>query len=169
MWRTNLAKYKDFKYIKYNGYKKNFLGVNELGECVVLSTYAHVRRLNSTHASSKREIKASVTGKTSREIRIGNTSMEDDLDTQQPWTPLYDMTFYRIMLNEAHRMRNVRATQFKATLQFNTRRRIACNGTIFNNDYTDVGAILTFLRYQPLVQCVIFRPILPQSEDKESK
>ena len=30
-----------------------------------------------------------------------------------------------------------------------THSRIACSGSISNNDYTDVGAILTFLRYQP--------------------
>lgn len=52
MWKVNLAKFKEIKYIEYNGYRKDFLGIEELSEYeVILSTYTHVSRQYNTYAS----------------------------------------------------------------------------------------------------------------------
>ena len=48
--------------------------------------------------------------------------------------------------------------------QLQSHNRVAYSGTIFTNDYTDVGAILTFLCYQ-LVQPGTIQAVL--LEDKE--
>ena len=50
------------------------------------------------------------------------------------------MTLYRIILDEAHRIRNLKNTQSKVTKQPQSQTGIACSGTIFNKNYTNVGA-----------------------------
>ena len=125
MWKVNIAKFQEIKYIEYNGYKKDFLGVEELSEYnVILSTYTHVSRQYNTYASRTCDIKAAVSGATCRKVRVGTSIVKKELDTQRPWAPLYGMTFHRIILDEAHRIRNFRRTQFKAVSQLQSHNRV---------------------------------------------
>ena len=125
MWKVNIAKFQEIKYIEYNGYKKYFLGVEELSEYnVILSTYTHVSRQYNTYASRTCDIKAAVSGATCRKVRVGTSIVKEELDTQRPWAPLYGMTFHRIILDEAHRIRNFRRTQFKAMSQLQSHNRV---------------------------------------------
>ena len=150
MWKSNLDRFTDISYLEYNTVNKDNLDVKDLAEFdIVLTTYNLIAKQYNNYAQRVWDIKAAVRGLTSRRIRIDGETVHRQLDTQRPWAPIYGMEFYRVILDEAHRIRNKGGGQFKAMSQLNTRRRIACSGTIFNNDYTDVGAILTFLRYQP--------------------
>ena len=150
MWRSNLDRFTNILYVEYNTHNKDNLDVKDLARFnIVLTTYNLIAKQYNNYAERVLDIKAAVQGKTSRRIRIDGETVHRQLDTQRPWSPLYGMEFHRVILDEAHRIRNKRSGQFKAMSQLNTRRRIACSGTIFNSDYTDVGAILTFLRYRP--------------------
>ena len=151
MWKANLDRFTDILYVEYNTYNKDHLDVKDLvGYDVVLTTYNLIAKQYNNYAERVLDIKAAIQGKTSRRVRLNRHDYVDQqLDIQRPWAPLYGMEFHRVILDEAHRIRNVRSGQFKAMLKLKTHRRIACSGTIFNNDYTDVGAVLTFLRYQP--------------------
>ena len=151
MWKANLERFTDISYVEYNTYNKDHLDVKDLAGCdIVLTTYNLVAKQYNNYAERVLDIKAAIQGETWRRVRADRDIMvKQQLDIQRPWAPLYGMAFHRVILDEAHRIRNVRSGQFKAMLNLKTRRRIACSGTIFNNDYTDVGAILTFLRYQP--------------------
>ena len=149
MWKANLKMFSDLSYIEYNTCNKDEVDVKDLLKYdVVLSTYNLIAKQHSHCAERELDIKAAVQGITSRSIG-SKPRFEKPLDIQCPWAPLYGMAFHCVILDEAHRIRNTRSIQFKAMSKLDTERRIACSGTIINNDYADVGAILTFLRYQP--------------------
>ena len=160
MWTANLEKFENLKFVEYNNtHKREHFGVEQLAQQdVVLATYNLMAKQYTNYASRKRDIRLFLAGRVSRKVRIERrTWVEEELITQRPWAPLYGMTFQRVILDEDHRIRNIRSGQFKAMSKLQTRSRIACSGTIFNNDYTDVGAILTFLRYQPWCNPSSFR------------
>ena len=149
MWKSNLDRFQDIKYVEYNN--RDSLQVEQLSENdIVLTTYTLVSHMYYAYAARELDIKAAINGQASRKIQISRTTqVSQKVDIQRPWAPLFGMVFHRVVLDEAHRIRNVKSAGFKAMSRFQTQNRIACSGTIFNNDYTDVGAILTFLRYQP--------------------
>ena len=149
MWKANLKMFSDPSYIEYNTYIKDEVDVKDLVKYdVVLSTYNLIAKQHSHYAERELDIKAAIQGQTSRSIG-SKSRFEKPLDIQRPWAPLYGMAFHCVILDKAHWICNTRNMQFKAMSKLDTQRRIACSGTIFNNDYADVGAILTFLRYQP--------------------
>ena len=149
MWKSNLDRFQDIKYVEYNN--RDSLQVEQLGENdVVLTTYTLISHMYHAYAARELDIKAAIDGHATRKVQISrDKSVSQNVDIQRPWAPLFGMTFHRVILDEAHRIRNVKSAGFKAMSRLQTQNRIACSGTIFNNDYTDVGAILTFLRYQP--------------------
>ena len=151
MWKDNLRRFPDLSYIEFNSSNKDKLDVEDLVKFdVVLSTYNLVAKQYHNFEERELDIKEAVQGSASRRVRVDRSTItHNPLDVQWSWAPLYGIAFHRVILDEAHRIRNTRSMQFKAMMKLDTRRRIACSGTIFNNDYTDVGAILTFLRYQP--------------------
>ena len=151
MGRPNLEMFKEIKYIECKRYYLQSLTVEELSkDDVVLTRYGFIPNQYTAYASRELDIKASVDGQVSRKVKTDTgTYVRRNLDTQRPWAPLFGMTYHRVILDEAHRIRNMKSAGFEAMSRVQTRNRIACSGIIFNNDYTDVGPILTFLCYQP--------------------
>ena len=77
IWKVNIAKFREIKYIQYNGYKKDFLGVEELSEYdVILSTYTYVSRQYNTYASRTYDIKAAVSG-SADELKIASEARRE--------------------------------------------------------------------------------------------
>ena len=56
--------------------------------------------------------------------------------------------FCNLPLFQGPTPQKVRTTKFEAMSQLQSWNRVPCNGTIFNNDYTNVNSILTFQLYQ---------------------
>ncbi|KAM3067424.1 hypothetical protein ACMFMG_011573 [Clarireedia jacksonii] len=63
--------------------------------------------------------------------------------------PLEEMNWFRIVLDEAHMIREQSTLQFKAICRLSAQRRWACTGTPVQNRLEDLGALITFLRFKP--------------------
>ncbi|KAA8573931.1 hypothetical protein EYC84_005476 [Monilinia fructicola] len=63
--------------------------------------------------------------------------------------PLEEMNWFRIILDEAHMIREQSTLQFKAICRLSAQRRWACTGTPVQNRLEDLGALINFLRVKP--------------------
>ncbi|EEQ31460.1 putative 1-phosphatidylinositol 4-kinase [Microsporum canis] len=64
-------------------------------------------------------------------------------------SPLVQMNMFRIVLDEAHIIREQSAAQSQAIFQLNAQRRWSVTGTPIQNRLEDLGAVLKFLRLSP--------------------
>ncbi|GBF65306.1 DNA repair protein [Trichophyton mentagrophytes] len=67
-------------------------------------------------------------------------------------SPLVRMNMFRIVLDEAHIIREQNAAQSQAIFQLNAQRRWSVTGTPIQNRLEDLGAVLKFLRLSPYDQ-----------------
>lgn len=65
-------------------------------------------------------------------------------------SPIFNMMLYRLILDEAHVIRDVRTKQARTVFALEAERRIAVTGTPFQNKINDGFALLHFLRVEPL-------------------
>ncbi|CAJ1964574.1 unnamed protein product [Cylindrotheca closterium] len=70
---------------------------------------------------------------------------------------IFDISFHRIILDEAHTIRNPKARPFKAVSEIQAARRLAITGTPFVNRSQDIYSLLSFLQVEPLNQSEIFQ------------
>lgn len=93
----------------------------------------------------------------------------------RPKIPLLVMNWGRVVLEEAHHIRNADTSQAKATYQLLGAKRIAVTGTPFQNEYSDIRSIFTFLRLMPwadrskLFWSILFTSHKREHEDAKSK
>ncbi|KAF3790759.1 SWI/SNF-related matrix-associated actin-dependent regulator of chromatin subfamily A member 3-like 1 [Nymphaea thermarum] len=66
-----------------------------------------------------------------------------------PSSPIKQMEWLRVILDEAHVVKNVNAKQTKAVIALNSKRRWAVTGTPIQNSSFDLFAFMAFLRFQP--------------------
>ena len=64
-------------------------------------------------------------------------------------SPLFQLNFFRIVLDEAHMIREQATMQSQATCQLAAQRRWAVTGTPVQNRLDDLGALIKFLRIKP--------------------
>jgi len=79
-------------------------------------------------------------------------------------SPLFRIKFFRVILDEAHCIRDTKTRQSRAALALNCERRWALTGTPFQNRVGDAFALLAFLRVQPFTSLqwwnrIIVRPL----------
>lgn len=63
---------------------------------------------------------------------------------------IFDMTFHRVVLDEAHMIRNSKTGFFKVAKQLQTNHKLCLTGTIFVNRPEDIHSIMSFLGVEPL-------------------
>ncbi|KAK3369585.1 SNF2 family N-terminal domain-containing protein, partial [Lasiosphaeria ovina] len=83
---------------------------------------------------------------------------------------LQKLLWYRVILDEAHWIRNQSSQQFKAAVALRTERRWCLSGTPIQNSVHDFRSLLTFLRFEPFSTLSAFdryilKPIRDESPD----
>lgn len=108
MWKDNLRRFPDLSYVEFNTFKKDHLDVEDLVKHdVVLSTYNLVAKQYQNLEERELDIREAVQSNTTRRIRVDRSTIATkSLDIRCPWAPLYGMAFHRVILEEAHRIRN---------------------------------------------------------------
>ncbi|RPA81744.1 hypothetical protein BJ508DRAFT_306349 [Ascobolus immersus RN42] len=71
-------------------------------------------------------------------------------------SPLHEVVWDRIVLDEAHEIRNSSTKRFGAISELKGRFRWCLTGTPIQNRVEDIGALFQFLRYQPLHSKQVF-------------
>ncbi|KAL2272438.1 hypothetical protein FJTKL_06561 [Diaporthe vaccinii] len=70
---------------------------------------------------------------------------------QDNWGLLYRMEWYRVVLDEAHHIRNPTSKQWKAAANLRTTRRWCLSGTPIQNKMEDLASLAGFLQLPPLI------------------
>lgn len=75
---------------------------------------------------------------------------------------IFDIDFHRIVLDEAHTIRNSKTRAFKGVSRIKADRRLALTGTPFVNCADDIYSLLSFLGVEPLNEKSIFTRAITQ-------
>ncbi|KAK3127858.1 hypothetical protein QOZ80_7AG0579280 [Eleusine coracana subsp. coracana] len=83
---------------------------------------------------------------------------------EQEDSPVKEIDWFRVILDEAHVIKNSAARQTKAVIALNTERRWVVTGTPIQNSSFDLYPLMAFLRFQPFAiksywQSLIQRPL----------
>mmetsp|Transcript_11266 Transcript_11266/g.27119 ORF Transcript_11266/g.27119 Transcript_11266/m.27119 type:complete len:965 (-) Transcript_11266:92-2986(-) len=87
----------------------------------------------------------------------GSSSGEEPVRKKSKTQSIFDISFHRIILDEAHTIRNPKARPFQAVAEIQAARRLAITGTPFVNRSQDIFSLLSFLQVEPLNQNEIFQ------------
>ena len=79
-----------------------------------------------------------------------NTASAEFGDSTRKRRALASMNWFRIVLDEAHQIRNQTSKVFRACCSLSAQRRWAVTGTPVQNSLQDLGALLRFLRVRPI-------------------
>ncbi len=75
---------------------------------------------------------------------------------------IFDINFHRIVLDEAHTIRNGKTRSFKAVSLIKADRKLAITGTPFVNSSDDIYSLVSFLGVEPLDEKSIFTRAITQ-------
>ncbi|KAM5574492.1 putative SWI/SNF-related matrix-associated actin-dependent regulator of chromatin subfamily A member 3-like 1 [Rosa sericea] len=88
------------------------------------------------------------------------------LATEHSWpsSPVKEIEWWRVILDEAHTIKNVNAQQSQAVTNLKAKRRWAVTGTPIQNGSFDLFSLMAFLRFQPFSiksywQSLVQRPL----------
>ncbi|KAK3300617.1 SNF2 family N-terminal domain-containing protein [Chaetomium fimeti] len=70
---------------------------------------------------------------------------------------LHDIMWFRVVLDEAHWIRNKGSTQFKAAVALQSAHRWCLTGTPIQNSLNDLVSLLSFLSFEPFSSPIIFQ------------
>lgn len=73
------------------------------------------------------------------------------LATEEPWeeSPVKKIEWWRVILDEAHLIKNANAQQSQAVTKLKAKRRWVVTGTPFQNGSFDLFSLMSFLRFEP--------------------
>jgi SWI/SNF-related matrix-associated actin-dependent regulator of chromatin subfamily A3 len=75
---------------------------------------------------------------------------------------IFDIEFHRIVLDEAHTIRNSKTRSFRAVSLIRAERKLALSGTPLVNSSDDIYSLLSFLGVEPLNEKSIFHRAISQ-------
>ncbi|KAF7874045.1 hypothetical protein EAF04_002717 [Stromatinia cepivora] len=88
---------------------------------------------------------------------ITNTYDTVSVELLDPESAVYGIEWFRIVLDEAHRIRNMKTKLFRAMSQLSAKTRWCLTGTPIQNSIDDLAALVSFLRSSPLDDLYLFR------------
>jgi len=147
----------------YHGRERNddpeFLASHD----VVLSTYDIVSREFRDYLKRKEE------GENNEKDDHSDDDFDDAYSIDDPEEELslgdrglFHIEWLRLMLDEAHKIRNQNTVKHKACLELNAKVKWALTGTPMQNRLDDIYALFCFVRIQPLTQLVYWRALVQE-------
>ncbi|KAJ0042722.1 hypothetical protein Pint_18500 [Pistacia integerrima] len=98
------------------------------------------------------------------------------LATEDSWldSPVKKIEWWRVILDEAHLIKNANAQQSQAVTNLNAKRRWAVTGTPIQNGSSDLFSLMAFLRFEPFTiksywQRLVQRPLTQGSKEGLSR
>lgn len=98
------------------------------------------------------------------------------LATEDSWSdsPVKKIEWWRVILDEAHFIKNANAQQSQAVTNLNAKRRWAVTGTPIQNGSADLFSLMAFLRFEPFTiksywQRLVQRPLTQGSKEGLSR
>ncbi|KAL5546718.1 hypothetical protein UlMin_006405 [Ulmus minor] len=95
------------------------------------------------------------------------------LATESSWSksPVQEVTWWRVILDEAHVIKNVNALQSRAVSNLKANRRWVVTGTPIQNDSFDLFSLMVFLQFEPFSiksywQSLVQRPLAHGNDEK---
>ncbi|WVQ78126.1 hypothetical protein IAT38_000207 [Cryptococcus sp. DSM 104549] len=142
------------KVLIYHG-QKRIQTVNNLKQYdVVLTTYGTLTSESATEPKTKKK-KANADG--------------EPLPNKKKQGPLAKMKWYRVILDEAHQIRNKSTRVTKAAFGLDSHLRWSLTGTLVVNTLDDIWPHLHFLNISPSAQWDIFRDSISRLQKKDPK
>ncbi|KAF5875192.1 putative snf2 family dna-dependent atpase protein [Botrytis fragariae] len=91
-------------------------------------------------------------------------------ESLDPESPVYGIEWFRLVLDEAHRIRNMKTKLFRAMSQLSANIRWCLTGTPIQNSLDDLAALVSFVRSSPLDELPVFRkhiinPLLKEKDE----
>ncbi|CAA6657035.1 unnamed protein product [Spirodela intermedia] len=86
-----------------------------------------------------------------------------------PESPMKQMEWFRVVLDEAHLIKNFAAQQTKAVIALKAERRWAVTGTPIQNNSFDLFSLMAFLRFQPFSVRSYWQRLVQRPLDQGSK
>lgn len=123
------------------------------------------------HGPQRQSVLSSVRSGNVDVLLVSYNTLAADYDTSGDGAPkkkkakretIFDIDFHRIVLDEAHTIRNNKTRSFKAVSLIKADRKLALTGTPFVNNADDIYSLLNFLGVQPLDEKSIFTRAISQ-------
>jgi len=83
----------------------------------------------------------------------------------QRWGPLFQIEWFRVILDEAHSIKNKGTASSKAAAELKAERRWCLSGTPIQNNMDDIFSLYRFLRIKPYCDYKFFKANLYQGKD----
>lgn len=84
-------------------------------------------------------------------------------------SPVKEIDWFRVILDEAHVIKNSAARQTKAVIALNTERRWVVTGTPIQNSSFDLYPLMAFLRFQPFAMKSYWQNLIQRPLEKGEK
>ncbi|KAJ1292131.1 hypothetical protein BS78_02G369000 [Paspalum vaginatum] len=88
---------------------------------------------------------------------------------EQEGSPVKDIEWFRVILDEAHVIKNSAARQTKAVIALNAERRWVVTGTPIQNSSFDLYPLMAFLRFQPFSIKSFWQSLIQKPLEKGNK
>lgn len=96
------------------------------------------------------------------EMTTSKTTIESRKKKAKKAKTIFDIPFHRIVLDEAHIVRNMATRNFKAVREINAKHVACLTGTPITNRPSDISSLFTLLGIEPLHKPDVFRRTITQ-------
>jgi transcription termination factor 2 len=142
----NKVKEGNLNLLVYHGNKRRCSASTLAGYDIVITTYGTVQS----------EVKSALGEKADKKKNLEDLQAEDDLGIQKT-KELLNIVWKRIVLDEAHQIRNYKSLTSQAVCLLPAERRWCVTGTPIQNKELDLYSHLRFLRYYPFDEYQVWK------------